>query len=220
MFYSRSQGGDKNLKAPAVGGGIEDELEMSSAWHTVTLQNGYLTVGITSADTNHEAPPYLMRVVSVVIIMKGLCLWTTVFSSKNVHQLMFTVPLIGPRRHRSKCQALTGSYPSCRGRLLPETRGSCLVDNADYRGTLWPGWSNLREIQPEHFVSAPSRHTPLHSNRNTSSFSVTWFDFVCVLDLWCYTSLTSQISALCPSPPTHRSSSRICKSCSSRWEPE
>lgn len=141
---------------------------MSWAWHTVTLQNGYLTVGITSADTTHEAPPYLMRVASVVIIMKGLCLWTTVFSSKNVHQLMFTVPLIGPRRHRSKCQALTGSYPSCRGRLLPEARGSCLVDNADLRGTLWPGWSNLREIQPEHFVSAPSRHTPLHSNHNTS----------------------------------------------------
>lgn len=70
------------MKAPAVEGGIEDELEMSSAQHTVTLQNGYLTFGMTSTDTNHEAPPYLMRVVSVVIIVKGLCLWTSVPQQK------------------------------------------------------------------------------------------------------------------------------------------
>lgn len=40
--------------------------------------------------------------------------------------------------------------------------------------------------------------------------------------LWRYPSCTlpSQISAPCPSPPTPRSSNRICRSCLSRWAPE
>lgn len=51
----------------AEGGGArkkptEDVLEMSSSRHRVTLLNGNLTVGNT--DTNHQTPPYVMRLPS------------------------------------------------------------------------------------------------------------------------------------------------------------
>lgn len=88
-----------------------------------------------SRNNKHGAPPYLMRVFSVVIIMKGLCLWTTVFHSRNsafsVYWLMFTVPSIDPRRRPSKRQALTGSYPSCWGSAAAAAWVT-VIENADY----------------------------------------------------------------------------------------
>lgn len=136
VFYSHWWGGDKDLKASTVGKKIENEVRnVISLTHVCKLRVisvtmilwWYLTVGITSTDThrNHEAPPYLMRVFSIITVMRGLCLWAAVFYSQNnvlsVYWSMFTVPSIGPRRRPSKCQVPTGSYPSCWGLPLLET---------------------------------------------------------------------------------------------------
>lgn len=63
----------------------------------------------------------------------------------------------GPRRHPSKHQLLTRSYPSCWAKLLPKTWGSHPAESAVYSCRKWcdrwPDCGALCKAKPEHFVS-------------------------------------------------------------------